>query len=356
MTDGRKESRGRHGWRRSGMKIARCYSFDDVRVEETGVPKIGPGEALARVRVCGVCTGEAMPWYVNRKCPMVLGHEPVGVIEKLGSGVNGFRPGDRVFFHHHTSCGRCVDCRRGHPTLCKEFHETHLDPGGFAEYVRIPRLNLQKDTLKLPKSVSDEDGVLIEPLACSIHAIRRLNFQKKDTVLVVGTGIMGILNIQVARVFGAGRVLACDLKKDRRAAALRFGADAAFAPSIARVRKETAGRGADCVIVGPPNIKALEFGFESAAPGATIQLFAPMPPRSNAACDFHDLYFKEQAITTSYSCDATDTRFALRLLARKKIKTKGLITHRFGLDGVGEALRKTYEGKGILKAAIYPTC
>lgn len=334
------------------MKLARCYSFDDVRVEDAPVPRIGPGEALVRVRVCGVCTGEAMPWYVNRKCPTVLGHEPIGTIEKIGRGVKGFRRGDRVFFHHHTSCGRCVDCRRGHPTLCREFHETRLDPGGFSEYVRIPRLNLEKDTLKLPKSLPDDDGILIEPLACSLHAVKRLRLQKNDTVLVIGTGIMGLLNIQTALLHGAASVFACDLKADRRRAALRFGAAEAFAPSLSRVRSETGGRGADCVIVGPPNPVALEFGLDSAAPGATIQLFAPMPPKSPVRPDFHNLYFKEQSITTSYSCDAEDTRAALHLLATRKIKTRGLITHRFGLSGVGEALRRTYEGKRILKAVI----
>lgn len=336
------------------MKVARCYSFDDVRVEDEAIPRVGPGEALVRVRVCGVCTGEAMPWYVNRKCPTVLGHEPVGVIEKLGPGVRGFREGDRIFFHHHTSCGRCADCKRGHPTLCREFHETHLDPGGFSEFVRIPKLNLQKDTLKLPASVSDESGVLIEPLACSIHALKRLNLRPKDTVLMIGTGIMGLLNIQTAKVYGAGRILACDLKEARRRAARRYGADEAFAPSIRKIRAATGGRGADCVIVGPPTASALEYGFESAAPGATIQLFAPMPPDAKIAPNFHDLYFKEQSVTTSYSCDAGDTRAALALLARKKIKTSGLITHRYGLSGVGEALRRTYQGEGILKAAIYP--
>lgn len=337
------------------MKVARCHSFDDVRVESAPVPKIGPGEALVRVKVCGVCTGEAMPWYVNRKCPAVLGHEPVGIIEKLGPGVRGFHAGDRIFFHHHTSCGRCTDCRRGHPTLCREFHETHLDPGGFAEFVRVPKLNIQKDTLKLPGSVSDEDGILIEPLACSIHAIKRLNLKKNDTVLVIGAGIMGLLNIQIAKLFGAGKIIVCELKKDRRLAALRYGAASAFAPSLSRVRKETGRRGADCVIVGPPNADALRFGIAAAAPGATIQLFAPMPPTSDLQLNFHDLYFKEQSITTSYSCDASDTRAALSLLAKKKIKTRGLITHRFGLEGVGQALRRTYKGRSIIKAVVYPS-
>ncbi|OGH60284.1 MAG: hypothetical protein A3G34_09570 [Candidatus Lindowbacteria bacterium RIFCSPLOWO2_12_FULL_62_27] len=337
------------------MKLARCYSFNDVRVEDAPPPRIGPGEALVKVSICGVCTGEAMPWYVNRKCPTVLGHEPVGIIQRVGAGVTGFRPGDRVFFHHHTSCGRCVECRRGHRTLCREFHETRLDPGGFSEFVRIPKLNLQKDTLKLPKSVTDERGVLIEPLACSVHAVRRLNLNAGDTVLVIGAGVMGLLNIQAAKLFGARKVLACDLLPERRRAALRYGASAAFAPSLARLRSETAGRGADCVIVGPPRPEALEFGLAAASPGGTVQLFGPMPPGSRTRVEFHDLYFREQSITTSYSCDASDTRAALRLLAAGKIKTRGLITHRFSLGGVGMALKKTFRGSGnFLKAAVYP--
>lgn len=338
------------------MRLARNYSFDDVRVEESPRPRVGRGDALVRVKVCGVCSGEAMPWYVNRKCPTVLGHEPVGVIEKLGEGAGSkWKVGNRVFFHHHTSCGRCAVCRRGHPTLCREFRETRLDPGGFSEYVRIPKLNLQKDTLKLPPSVTDEEGILIEPLACSVHGVRRANIKKGDTVLVIGLGVMGLLNIQAARAFGAKKIIGCDLKASRRRMAIRFGAAQVLPPNPILLRRATWGAGADVVIVGPPNTAALEFGFQSAAPGATILLFAPMPPKGRANLNFHDLYFREQSIATSYSCDASDTREALRLLVRKKIKTAGLITHRFGLAGVGRALNLTWRAKGnILKAAIYP--
>lgn len=219
--------------------------------------------------------------------------------------------------------------------------------------MRIPKLNLEKDTLKLPKSVTDEDGILIEPLACSIHAIKRLNLRRGDTVLVIGCGIMGLLNIQVAQIYGARFVLACDLKPARRRLALRYGAKFAFPPNLAEVHRRTNDRGADCVIVGPPNSRALEFGLEAAAPGATIQLFAPMPPAAAVKTNYHNLYFKEQSITTSYSCDATDTRAALRLLSAQKIKTRGLITHRFPLPGVASALRLTYEGRdSIIKAVI----
>ncbi|MBI4179565.1 alcohol dehydrogenase catalytic domain-containing protein [bacterium] len=338
------------------MKFARSHSFSNVRVEEGPAPRIGRGEALARVRVCGVCTGEVMPWYVNRKCPTVLGHEPVGEIVKIGPGLKGrWKIGDRIFFHHHTSCGTCVDCRRGHPTLCPEFHRTRLEPGGFSEFVKIPALNLKKDTLKLPAGVSDEEGVFIEPLACCVHAFRRAPVRKGDTVLVIGLGVMGLLNLQVARAMGAKKILGCDLRADRRRLARRYDANAAIPPDPASLRRITKGRGAEIVIVGPPSPSALKFAAKSAAPGATVVLFAPLPPGSKAGVDFHDLYFREQSIVTSYSCGASDTREALRLLARKKIKTAGLITHRFGLDGVGKALRKMWKGEGnILKAAIYP--
>ena len=147
------------------MRAARAYAFDDVRVEDVPLPELQPGDIRVRVTVCGVCSSDAMDWYVSRKVPIVLGHEPVGEVHEVTAGVADFEVGDRVFFHHHVPCMECRACQRGYYTSCRRFRETSLDPGGFAEFVRVPAEIVRLDVLKLPDAISDETAAFIEPVA-----------------------------------------------------------------------------------------------------------------------------------------------------------------------------------------------
>ncbi len=155
------------------MKVARLYSFTDIRIEEMPIPVPGEGEALLRTRASGICSGDVMPWYIERKAPLVLGHEPSGEIVQVGPGVSAFKPGDRVAVHHHAPCGSCRHCLRGDTVQCPTWRATRIVPGGMAEYILIPAINLANDTLKLPDGVSFEDGTLVEPLGCVMKSIGR---------------------------------------------------------------------------------------------------------------------------------------------------------------------------------------
>ncbi|MBX6378779.1 MAG: alcohol dehydrogenase catalytic domain-containing protein, partial [Clostridia bacterium] len=158
------------------------------------------------MRACGLCSSDVLGWYVARKAPLVLGHEPAGVVAAVGKAVRGFRPGDRVFVHHHAPCFRCRTCRRGAYVHCPAWRRSRLDPGGMAEYFRVPGHNLA-DTLLLPDGLSFADGALVEPVACCVKALRRARLRPGDTVLVVGLGFMGQVLARLARAFGAGRVV-----------------------------------------------------------------------------------------------------------------------------------------------------
>ncbi len=179
------------------MKVARLHSFHDIRIEDAAVPEVGPREALMRTRASGICSGDAMPWYIEKKAPLVLGHEPAGEIVKVGSEVASFKEGDRVFVHHHAPCFGCKRCRRGDYVQCAAWKSSGIVPGGLSEYILIPETNLENDTLALPQSVSFEDGTLVEPLACVIKALKRARIRPGDTVMVIGLGVMGMLNILV---------------------------------------------------------------------------------------------------------------------------------------------------------------
>ena len=163
------------------MRVARLYSFSDIRIEDIPVPEIGPGDALMRTRASGICSGDVMPWYIEKKAPLVLGHEPAGEIVEVGNSVTSFKPGDRVFTHHHAPCLECRYCRRGDHVQCETWKNTKIIPGGISEYILIPEINLKNDTLKLPDSVSFEDGTLIEPTACVIKGLKRAGLRFKNS-------------------------------------------------------------------------------------------------------------------------------------------------------------------------------
>ena len=248
------------------MKAAVYYSLDDIRVEEKPKPKIGPDEILVEMKACGICGSDLMDWYLENRVPLVLGHEPSGVIVEVGEKVENFKLGERVFVHHHVACLMCHHCLHGDYTMCEKFGQTHIRPGGFAQYFKVPALNLQIDTLKIPDNVSFEEATLIEPVACCLRALTKCKVQPGDTVVIIGAGPSGIVHAMLSRDFGASQIIVSDLVKYRLEAAKRFGADLAINPwserLVKKVREATDGMGADMVIVTAPNIEAFSEGMD----------------------------------------------------------------------------------------------
>lgn len=344
---------------RGSMRVARLHAWGDVRLETDHIPVAGPGEAVIRVDACGVCGSDALDWYVARKAPTVLGHEPAGTIIEIGEGVNGFNVGDRVFVHHHAPCLSCENCRRALWSNCAAWKNSRIEPGGFAQYARIPALNLQRDTLRLPDHVDFDAATFIEPLACCIRAVKRYGaVQPGDAVLVVGLGAMGLLMTQLAALYGAALVAGSDFVPARRELAVQLGTtlllDPGEADTLDELRARTDGRGADIVIVCPGDVRALRDGIAAAAPGGRVVCFTPPAPDRPFSLDFHDLYFREIALLQSYSCGPDETREALALLADQRIVVGPLMTHTDGLAGVAAALQRAKSPGDGFKTIIHP--
>ena len=337
------------------MKAAVLYTFNDIRIEDVPVPEIGPGEALVRMRACGICSGDVMPWYIEKKAPLVLGHEPAGEIAEVGAGVTGFSPGDRVFMHHHAPCMACELCRRGDYVQCRTWRTSKIIPGGLAEYVKVPAMNLAHDTLKLPDGVGFEGGTLVEPLACVVKGMRRMGTRAGETALVIGLGVMGMLFVALLNRAGM-RVVAADLNPWRVEKAREFGADevinAAEMDLRKRVMELTGGMGAYRVVVGPSSIRAMEQGISCAAPGGTVLFFTPAPPGQTLTFDQNAIYFRDVNFVQSYSCGPDDTRESLSLIASGAMPVERIITHRFPLEQAGEAFRLTAQAGESLKAVV----
>ena len=217
------------------------------------MPKIGPGELLIKTRASGICGSDLMEWYRIKKAPLVLGHEITGEVTEVGEGVKDFKVGDRVFSSHHVPCGRCRYCLSGHQSVCDLLRTTHFDPGGFAEYIRVPKINVELGTLQIPDTMTFDEGSFIEPLACVVRAQRFAGVGMGQTVLVIGSGISGLLHIQLARSRGAARIIATDISDYRLKAALQFGADAAIhgaedvPATITGFERRPVGGSSDCL-------------------------------------------------------------------------------------------------------------
>jgi L-iditol 2-dehydrogenase len=332
------------------MQVARLYDFGDIRVEECATPEVGPDEILVRVRACGICSGDIMPWYIRRKAPLVLGHEPVGVVEQAGAAVRDFRPGERVFVHHHAPCFDCSPCRRGEYVQCDTWRATKITPGGMAEFFVVGATN-QRDTLKLPADVSDLDGVLVEPAACVIKSLRRSGLRPGESILVIGLGIMGMMHVRLARQMGAGMIIGADLFERRAQRARELGADAAIVVAgdnlVAEVKRITAGAMADVVIVGPGSAAAIKTGIAAAGKGATVVQFTATPPEEEILLRPHDLYFNETRLVPSYSCGPDYTREALEAVRRGVICARELVTHQFPLGQIDAAYQQAQKPESL---------
>ena len=338
------------------LKVAVYHGPGDIRLEERPIPRPGPRDVLVEMRACGICGSDLMDWYIAPRAPLVLGHEPTGVIVEVGRDVEGFSEGDRVFAHHHVSCMTCRFCRREQFTLCPLFRRTHLDPGGFSEFFRVPEPNLMFDTLRLPDALSFEMGTLIEPLACCIRAIKKAGVGLEDNVAIVGAGPSGLMLAVLAKLSGAALVAISDLVPFRLRAAKSLGADVvvnAHEEDLAEVVKaETDGLGADVAFATAPSLPAIKSALSSLRRGGTLLLFAPTPPGVELPVQPHNVFFNEITITASYSTTHLETRIALRLLTAHKRLFGRLITHEFSLERIADAFKLAKESKECLKVVV----
>lgn len=328
----------------------------DLRLEEVPLPPLRAGEMLLRIRACGLCPGEVMDWYLARKAPVPLGHEPVGEVVEVTDGV-AFRPGDRVFVHHHAPCLTCRACRRGDHVHCATWRPRRLTPGGLAVYAVAHAPAPAADALRLPASLSDDAATFIEPLACVVKSVRRARLRPGDRVLVLGLGVMGLLHLLVIRATARPSLLiAADRVPERVEGAAQFSdavVDTSTRPLVEEVARITDGPGADVVIVGPGTVEALEAGRRCVAPGGTLVIFTPTPPDEVWPLPAHDVFFNETTIVPSYSAGPDDTREALRLLT-DGLPVESLITHRLPLDRAAEGYALIRAAGPALKVIVRP--
>ncbi|MCE9625259.1 MAG: alcohol dehydrogenase catalytic domain-containing protein [Deltaproteobacteria bacterium] len=323
------------------MRVAVYHPPSEIRVEDLPIPKIGDGEILLKVRACGVCGTDVLK--VSRalpKKPVVLGHELVGDVVEIGRGVQKFKVGERLVVAHHVPCGTCHFCRHGNHSMCRHFKETNLDPGGFAEYLRIPAEHAGQTAFLVPADLSDDEGLFTEPLSCCVRNVRRANLLPGDFAVVVGMGSIGLMMVQLLKLIPT-QVLALDLFDERLSLAKQLGADYTLrgdSPDIAEfVSAKTEGRRADIVVFTAGGGKVFQNAFSWVRDGGALNLFASLSDKP-VEVSLDALYHHEITVFSSYSPSPEDLVESHRLLCEKKVKVAPLVTHHVGLEKLRESI------------------
>ncbi len=325
-----------------------------IDVESRHGPRPGAGEILVEVQACGVCGTDVhiLDGAYPATADVALGHEYAGVVLDVGAGVRDLAPGDRVAVDPNLACGTCPACRRGDDHLCDRLQALGVTrDGGFAERCLVPASQAHR----LPEGLGFEAAALAEPLSCCLHGLDVAGIRAGDRVVVLGAGPIGLLMTQLVRTAGAALVLVTDPVASKRELAVRLGADVVVDPAgrdPAEAVREAAPGGADVVLecVGRPATASLALAL--ARRGGTVVWFGVSAPGATAAVEPYLVYRKELTIRGAFVNPHTFGR-ALALLAHRRIQTEPLITHRFELAEVPEAIATVKRSQAI-KALILP--
>ena len=339
------------------MRAAVYYNNQDIRIEERPVPKTGEDELLVRIESSGICGSDVMEWYRLAKAPLVLGHEIAGTVAKAGKKVRRFAEGDRVTVAHHVPCNACRYCLAGQYSLCDTLRTTNFDPGGFCEYVRVPAINVDRGTFAIPDEISFDEGTFIEPLACVLRGLRVARFRPGSSVLVLGSGISGLLFVKALGALGAGTIVSTDIDNSRLAAAKRFGADATLAAKDATPQKLASlngGRLFDLVVTSAGAASVVEQAFRSVDRGGTVLLFAPHEPGTTVPLPLAEIWRDQIAIVATYAAPPVDTARAIEILRAHRIEVNDMITHRLPLEATAHGFHLVADGKKSIKVIIRP--
>lgn len=335
------------------MKVSMWFNNNDIRVEEVPTPSPGPGEMLVKVISCGICGSDLVEWYRLPRAPLVQGHE-VGVeVVEIGEGVSKYKKGDRLFIAPKVPCLKCNYCLKGHYPQCSAVKDRL--PGGFAEYILVPSELVKNGCYLLPDNVSYDRATFIEPLACVVRAQRLASVEAGQTVLILGSGLSGLLHIKLAKHKNC-KVIATDINKRRLEMATSFGADyvADAASDILEELIHVNGKKADIVIVTTSAMSAFKQAWETVDLGGVVVLFAVPGPDQDVVVPVNDFWRKEIRILTSYYCGPADIEEALDLISNGDITVDDFITHRLPLKDTAKGFKMLLDGSEALKIIIKP--
>jgi L-iditol 2-dehydrogenase len=336
------------------MKVAKWYNNRDIRIEKVPTPETGPDQMLIKVMSCGICGSDIVEWYRLPRAPLVPGHEIGAEVVEVGDNINNFKPGDRVFIAPKVPCMKCDYCQKGQFPVCSTIKERL--PGGFAEYILAPQALIENGAYHLPDNVTYDESTFIEPLACVVRSQRLAGMKRKQTVMVMGCGMSGLLQVQLA-VAENCRVIATDINPGRLKLAESFGAEitinAAEEDVVERLLAEN-GKPADIIYLCASALTAVEQAWQCVDQGGAIVFFTVPGPDKQVTLPINEFWTREIRILTSYYCGPPDIVDAIGLIESGTVVVDDMITHRLPLEDIGKGFQLVMEGRESIKVIIKP--
>jgi len=337
------------------MKAAVLHKPEDLRIESVPVPEINDHEVLIQVKACGICGTDPhiFKGHFPAPTPLILGHEFVGRVVKVGRNVTSVKVGDKATADINISCGRCYFCRMGQKLFCKDIVQigVHVN-GAFAEYVKVPVDNVYK----LPEEMTWEEGAYIEPLACAIHGQERANVTMGSTVAIIGAGPMGLVHALLAKLNGASKVIISEINQSRIQKARDLGIDYVIDASqenpIQVVLDLTEGRGADFVFEAVGSIPTYRQAFEMVRRGGVLVAYGAAPANAVMEVKPFEIYSKELTIVGSYAGTYDTWLKAINLISSKQIKPMDIITRSISLEEVVQGIHEAMNNKDTIKIIV----
>jgi L-iditol 2-dehydrogenase len=334
------------------MKSLKYYGPGSIKIEEVPVPKVEAGEVLVAVEACGICATDLKTFL--RGHPKIrpgsgFGHEISGIVVDSPESAM-WHPGMRVAVAPYVPCGACAQCRNGRYSLCPNLFNQILDPGGFSEFVRVPARLAAKGMIALPESLASNAGCFAEPVACCLHAFSSIDLTAGESLVIIGDGVMGLLQAEIGRVLGASPIILSGMIPERMALAEGVAdivIDARTKDVAAAVMAATGGEGADKVIVSVAAVNAAELAVRIVRKGGDINLFAGMPSGSTLALDMNRIHYDEIVLTGSFGFGPEDFRTAVDLISSGKLNVARFVTSSVPLAETVSALEKLSRQEGL---------
>jgi L-iditol 2-dehydrogenase len=341
------------------MQAAFLMEPGRIEMREVPVPKPGPGEVVVRVRTALTCGTDLKTYrrgHPKMPTPTAFGHEFSGEIVAAGSGVSRFREGDAIMTVQTAPCGQCSLCRRGRENLCP----TAMDGmmlGAYAEYIPVPARVVDINMFQKPDDLSFAEAAILEPLACVVHGMRSARFGSEDTVLIIGAGAIGLMHVLLARSKGARHIIVAGHHEFRLNLAKELGADyvidANHQSTVAKARKLTDGHGPSWVYECTGRPAVWEEAAQIVAVGGNVVLFGGCPSGTEVTFDTGRLHYGEITLAGSFHFAPRDVAKAYRLLAKRRIDVRKLITGTQPLSNLEAVFEELLLGECV-KYAIVP--
>jgi L-iditol 2-dehydrogenase len=333
-----------------------------VKIVNREVPKVNQNDVLVKMKTCGICGSDLEKVFGKYGMNSTrIGHEPAGEVIEIGENVKDFKIKDRVFIHHHVPCYSCHYCYNEDFTMCEKYQTSNIEPSGLAEYILVPEWNVLRGGLvKLPDNINFNQAALIEPIACCIRSLNKLDMKKADRIAIFGAGPTGLIHMILAKHYGASQIILVDINEFR----LRFAKN--IDPTITTINMANNNNnnldttvfskvgkiGVDISIIATSNLDALVQSIKISRRGGTISLFGVPTKESELKIDFNLIYSKELKIVPSYAASEKEIHQTITLLTNNIIDFEPLITHKFPLDNSFDALQYAHKAKDAMKIII----